>query len=145
MKTQQFSISGMHCVSCASIIERGLKDLPGVKSVNVNFATEKGRVVFEDWPSLWKACEEHWKTPGGVPGFGDWSSMIDEFDPFRDGRAAERMGMYLRWIQEGLNLGLDRTTVLADAAERYGKIWGFDKVIEMTSGTLNKLREGAVV
>jgi hypothetical protein len=100
----------------------------------------KGRVVFTDWPSLWNACQEHWKTPGGVPGFGDWSSMVNEFDPFRDGRAAERMGMYLRWIQEGLNSGLDRATALADAAERYGEMWGFDKVVEMTSGISDRLR-----
>lgn len=102
----------------------------------------KGRVVFSDWPSLWSACQEHWKIPGGIPGFGDWSSMITEFDPFRDGRAAERMGMYLRWVQEGLNSGWDRKTALADAAERYREMWGFDKVVEMTSGTSNKLRVG---
>ena len=43
----QLAISGMHCVSCANIIERGLKKLPGIKSVNVNFTAEKGRVVFD--------------------------------------------------------------------------------------------------
>lgn len=102
----------------------------------------KGKVVFTDWPSLWNACQEHWKTPGGVPGFGDWSSMIDEFDPFRDGRAAERMGMYLRWVQEELNSGWDRKTALADAAERYGEMWGVDKVTEMAVGESNKSREG---
>lgn len=102
----------------------------------------KGRVVFTDWQSLWNACQEHWKTPGGIPGFGDWSSMICEFDPFRDGRAAERMGMYLRWIQDGLKSGLDRKIVLADAAERYGEMWGVDKVTEMVVGESNKSREG---
>ncbi len=105
----------------------------------------KGRVVFTDWQSLWNACQEHWKTPGGIPGFGDWSSMIGEFDPFRDGRAAQRMGMYLRWIQDGLKSGLNRETVLADAAERYGEIWGFDKITEMTVSASNKLREGVPV
>ena len=43
----QLAISGMHCVSCAGIIERGLKKLPGIKSVNVNFTAEKGRVIFD--------------------------------------------------------------------------------------------------
>jgi len=33
-------ISGMHCASCAAIIERILRKTPGVKSANVNFATE---------------------------------------------------------------------------------------------------------
>jgi Cu+-exporting ATPase len=33
-------ISGMHCASCAAIIERALKKIHGVKSASVNFATE---------------------------------------------------------------------------------------------------------
>lgn len=43
----QLAISGMHCVSCAGIIERGLKTLPGIKSANINFTAEKGRIVFD--------------------------------------------------------------------------------------------------
>jgi len=43
----QLAISGMHCASCAGLIERGLKKVSGVKTVNVNFAAEKARVVFD--------------------------------------------------------------------------------------------------
>ncbi len=87
-----------------------------------------GRVVFKDWPSLWKACCEQWTRPSGLPGFGDWSLVLDEMDPFRDGRAAERMGTYLQWLLEGFKAGLNRQTVMADAAERYTAVWGKDKV-----------------
>jgi len=90
-----------------------------------------GRVVFTDWGLLWKACLEHWNRPGGVPGFGDWSPMLDELDPFRDGRAAERMGTYLQWLLEGFQAKLDRATVMADAAERYGRRWGRNKVLSV--------------
>ena len=90
-----------------------------------------GKVVFCSWPELWSACEEHWSRPGGTPGFGDWSPMIDELDPFRDGRAAERMGTYLHWLIRGFESGLPRETLLADAAERYCKIWGRDKITEV--------------
>ena len=79
-----------------------------------------GRVVFKDWDDLWKACQEHWQTEQGIPGLGDWSSMMNDFDPFRDGRAAERMGTYLNWILGGFKAKLPRETILADAAERYG-------------------------
>ncbi|MBI4653003.1 copper-translocating P-type ATPase [Candidatus Kuenenbacteria bacterium] len=41
------NISGMHCASCAGIIERSLKKIPGVKEVNVNFAAEKARVLYD--------------------------------------------------------------------------------------------------
>lgn len=43
----QLSLSGMHCSSCAAIIERSLKKTPGVKEANVNFAAEKASVLYD--------------------------------------------------------------------------------------------------
>src|SRR3989338_3585049 len=40
------SLSGMHCSSCAAIIERSLKKVDGVSQANVNFAAEKALVDF---------------------------------------------------------------------------------------------------
>jgi len=91
----------------------------------------KDRVVFTDWQDLWKACKDHWGSPAGTPGFGDWSSMLDELDPFRDGRAAERIGTYLKWLLDGFKAGFPRDKVLADAAERYAEKWGKDKITEV--------------
>ncbi len=93
----------------------------------------KGRVVFHDWDSLWEACQQHWRQPGSIKGFGDWSELIDELDPFRDGKAAERMGTYLFWIIEGLKKGLPKDKVLADAAQCYSEKWGKDKIFELTN------------
>ncbi|PJA93970.1 MAG: heavy metal translocating P-type ATPase, partial [Candidatus Komeilibacteria bacterium CG_4_9_14_3_um_filter_37_5] len=42
------SISGMHCSSCAGLIERALKKMPSVQQANVNFAAEKALVVFNE-------------------------------------------------------------------------------------------------
>jgi len=92
-----------------------------------------GRVVFPDLERAWNACVDHWTRPGGVPGFGDWSSMLDELDPFRDGRAAERMGTYLQWLLEGFKAGMERETVMADAAERYTTRWGKDKITHVNT------------
>src|SRR3989338_4125736 len=49
-KDKQISlvVSGMHCASCAKIIEKKLQKVPGVKEANVNFAAEKARVVFSE-------------------------------------------------------------------------------------------------
>lgn len=44
----QLSLGGMHCASCAGLIERKLKKVPGVKTANVNFAAEKARVQFDN-------------------------------------------------------------------------------------------------
>ena len=44
----QLSLQGMTCASCASLIERKLKKVPGVKSANVNFSAEKARVIYDN-------------------------------------------------------------------------------------------------
>lgn len=87
-----------------------------------------GRVVFTNWTDLWAAVEEHGRVRGGIPGFGDWRPLIEQFDPFRDGQAAKRMGTYLDWVIRGYRAGLRREVVLANAAERYAAAWGSDKI-----------------
>jgi len=71
--------------------------------------------------------------------------MLDELDPFRDGRAAERMGTYISWLLEGFRAGFDRETVMADAAERYGARWGKDKVTSINCRIPKTLEPGRVV
>lgn len=44
----QFQIDGMHCASCAGIIERSLKKVIGVTDASVNFATETALVTFDN-------------------------------------------------------------------------------------------------
>ena len=44
---KQYNISGMHCASCSLTIENNLKNLPGVKEANVNFATQKATVEYD--------------------------------------------------------------------------------------------------
>ena len=41
------SLSGMHCASCARLIEMSLKKVAGVSQSNVNFAAEKAMVIFD--------------------------------------------------------------------------------------------------
>ena len=90
-----------------------------------------GKVIFKSWPETIDAVMEHFNTPQGIPGFGDWSSIIDELDPFRDGKAAYRMGTYLHWLIQGFEKGMEREEIMAEAADRYRKQWGADKVISV--------------
>ncbi len=97
-------------------------------SLSSLYALGEGKVVFKNWNDLWQATKAYWEDPKSVLGFADWSHMINEFDPFRDGKAAERIGTYLKWINEGFESKLPREIILADTAERYGKLWGYDKI-----------------
>lgn len=48
MENKVFSIEGMTCASCAQTIEKATSKLPGVKAANVNLATEKMTIQFNE-------------------------------------------------------------------------------------------------
>lgn len=48
MKKETYQIKGMHCASCASIIERTIKKIDGVEDVSVNNGTENAKVFFDE-------------------------------------------------------------------------------------------------
>ena len=47
-KKESFPVQGMHCASCALTIEKAIKNVPGVKSASVNFASEKAVIEHEE-------------------------------------------------------------------------------------------------
>jgi len=40
-------IGGMHCASCAILIQKSVQKIPGIKQVSVNYATQKARVLID--------------------------------------------------------------------------------------------------
>ncbi len=48
MESKTLKINGMTCAACAKTVERVTKKLEGVSESNVNFATEKLNIVFDD-------------------------------------------------------------------------------------------------
>lgn len=48
MKNKTFKVEGMTCTACANSIQRTLGKLDSVKEANVNFATEKLTIAFDD-------------------------------------------------------------------------------------------------
>lgn len=57
-KRVSLSLFGMSCSSCANIIEKQLKKVPGVKQANVNFSAEKASVLFDEGVSNTKTLLE---------------------------------------------------------------------------------------
>lgn len=47
-QTLSFHVSGMHCASCASNIQRKLKKTKGISEATVNYANEQATVVFDE-------------------------------------------------------------------------------------------------
>jgi hypothetical protein len=102
-------------------------DLEGVRRSRIYELGER-KVVFRTYEDLWETLQEHWNSKRGVPGFGDWDPLLDEMDQFRDNRGAERVGTYLHWLIQGFDQGKHRVQVLEEAAEKYCKQWGEDKI-----------------
>ncbi|WP_440950963.1 heavy metal translocating P-type ATPase [Methanosphaerula subterraneus] len=48
VKKVEINIDGMHCGSCATLISRALTKTPGVVTANVNYASRKARVEFDE-------------------------------------------------------------------------------------------------
>ena len=74
-KKVNLSLEGMHCSSCAAIIERSIKKLPGITQANVNFAAEKASVSFDEN----KTSVEDLKNAVKKAGYG--AELVNEKDP----------------------------------------------------------------
>ena len=48
IKKVEINVEGMHCASCSTLISRALKKAPGVVNVNVNYASRKVRVEYDE-------------------------------------------------------------------------------------------------
>ena len=83
-----------------------------------------GTFVYRDWPAARRSIESHRRDPLATPGFGDWSAVADELDPFRDGWAASRMREYVFELAAALDRGASRDQALAQASARHRERWG---------------------
>ena len=48
MESHTYKIRGMHCASCAAIIEKELKKVEGVNSIEVNYGTETAKISYDE-------------------------------------------------------------------------------------------------
>ena len=87
-----------------------------------------GRLLFYDLESLASAIESHKEDPGRSA-LGDFTPVMDDLDPFRDGRAGERIENYLHWLLEAFDAGYGRDAAIEQANQQYARAWGSDKVI----------------
>jgi hypothetical protein len=87
------------------------------------------RCVFNDFDSMKRAVQEYISNPQSNPSLGDVTPVLDDLDPFRDGKAGERIGEYISWYMRELDKGVSRDDALNLATKKYAEKWGSDKVI----------------
>lgn len=77
LKKVQLEIGVMHCASCALIIEKSFKDLPGVKSAVVNYANKKAFVEFDERQINIEKIKEEVKKAGYFVKFAEKEGHFD--------------------------------------------------------------------
>lgn len=113
MNTATYTVKGMHCASCAAIVEKKLSKVEAVAKADVNLATEKARVEFQGEPlsldDLNKAIEKFGYTliadypepgPGSLP-----VSAVSDVSRIREEKERE-LSMELEKVQSALPLAL---------------------------------------
>lgn len=97
----------MHCASCASIIEKTLKKSEGVHSAEVNYGTEKAKIVFDESKTNAQALSQRVEPLG-------YSLVLEE---------AEKMGMSADEHTGHLGLNQSKNEKLAEIKDMRTKVF----------------------
>ncbi len=96
-----YRVKGMHCASCAGIIEKTFKKTEGVQSAEVNYGTETAKISYDES----KTNPHHLSQK--IEKFG-YSLALDQDNPHNHaGPTAEEMGMSPS--EHAAHLGLNQT------------------------------------
>jgi len=90
------------------------------------------RCVFYESELLRQAIVDNFNNPTNNPDLGDATPILDQIDPFRDGKASQRIGEFVEWYLEGIDGGLNTDDAVGSATDKYAEKWGHDKVIRRT-------------
>jgi len=113
-------IDGMHCQSCAAVIEHGLKREAGVKAVSVNYATEKAYLDYDPEQTTVNQLIKAVATAGYQARLGE--SLPHDREPGADVTTrlrqrffwASAFGFPLAYLTMGSSLGLPLPLVFKD-------------------------------
>lgn len=89
------------------------------------------KIIFNDLDKMVNKLKQFKEDKNSCSDLGDWSPFYDKLDPFRDGRAGERMGQYIKWLLDSFDKNGKSEDAIKYATECYRKEWGEDKVMDM--------------
>jgi len=114
--SKTYKVKGMHCASCAGIIEKTFKKTEGVQSVEVNYGTETAKVAFDESKTNPHHLSEKIEKLG-------YSLVLDqETSHEHGGKSAEDMGMSADEHAAHLGIGQSKKEKLAEVADMKIKV-----------------------
>src|SRR3972149_3668056 len=120
MQTKTYRVKGMHCASCASIIERTVKKIDGVEEISVNNGTENAKISFDKNKTSPEDFNRKLEPLGYslvVPQAHDMKNL-----PGQASMSAEDMGMSESEHAEHLGLNQSKKEKLAEIADMRTKV-----------------------
>ncbi|MEK7132759.1 MAG: heavy metal translocating P-type ATPase [Patescibacteria group bacterium] len=128
MKSETYKVKGMHCASCSAIIEKTLKRVGGVHSIEVNYGTEAAKISYDETKTNPEHLSEKIKPLGyslAVPISGPTTASMGPARG-RDGsqRASASNGMGMSESEHAEHLGLNQSKEekLAELADMKWKV-----------------------
>src|SRR3989339_1789591 len=121
MQTKTYRVKGMHCASCASIIERTVKKIDGVEEISVNNGTENAKISFDKNKTSPEDFNRKLEPLGYslvVPQAHDMKNL-----PAQAGMSAEDMGMSESEHAEHLGLNQTKKEKLAELHQMKNMVW----------------------
>ncbi|HAS80785.1 MAG: ATPase, E1-E2 type:Copper-translocating P-type ATPase:Heavy metal translocating P-type ATPase [Candidatus Nomurabacteria bacterium GW2011_GWE1_32_28] len=109
-----YKIKGMHCASCASIIERTVKKIDGVEDISVNNGTENAKIVFDSSKTNAESFNKKLEPLG--------YSLIVPMDHSMESMSASSMGMSENEHAEHLGLNQSKKEKLEEIKEMKSKV-----------------------
>lgn len=111
--SKTYKVKGMHCASCAGIIEKTFKKTEGVQSVEVNYGTETAKVAFDESKTNPHHLSEKIEKLGYSLILPDDTSMAMD---------ASKMGMSADEHSAHLGLNQSKKEKLAEVADMRSKV-----------------------
>lgn len=115
MPTQTFQIKGMHCASCSAMIEKTLKKVEGVRSIEANFGTETAKVSFDESKTNPAELSKKIEPLG-------YSLILPEQADHHMEQTAKEMGMSAEEHAAHTGIGQSKQQKLAEVAEMKKKV-----------------------
>jgi Cu2+-exporting ATPase/Cu+-exporting ATPase len=114
--TKVYRVKGMHCASCAGIIEKTFKKTDGVHSAEVNYGTEKVKLAFDESKISAEDLSKKIEPLG-------YSIAIEQESSHAQGsQSAEEMGMSAEDHSAHLGINQSKKEKLAELADMKVKV-----------------------
>ncbi|MFA6554308.1 MAG: heavy metal translocating P-type ATPase [Candidatus Paceibacterota bacterium] len=124
MQNKTYKVKGMHCASCASIIEKTFKKTDGVESVSVNYGTETVKLAFDNSKTNPESLSQKIEKLGyslEIP-MVTKSGMTTKNDSGHSSMGAKEMGMSEDEHAEHLGLNQSKKEKLAEIRDMKTKV-----------------------